>query len=486
MTIRKFVLAALCLAGLTIALAAQDAAQDPIVGTKWYGTLTSPTGPTPFGAEMRVNRRGTIVFVETMPAMHLYGQVTSRVTPKDGVYVLDDLPGTARIDGDTLRGVALYAKMPFELKRVDSIPGAPTEPSPTFPAPPAARWSRSLGAPAWAGPVARDGVLYLGTVDGHFHAVRASDGKDVWTWTDATPIYGNALVTADAVYFVNDRTELVRLNRNDGSLRWRVPLDATRHDAAQLPEDDTYNHRTATPVLAEGIVYVGSTDGAMVALDAANGRTRWRSNAGSKICAAATVAGDKLLFGTYDGSMIALHRADGHELWRTKLPAAIVSRPVVYGDIAIVGARDYALHSFRLRDGHEVWSQHYWASWVESEPRLVDGVMYIGSSDLRSVRAFDPHTGKVRWSTDVLGAAYGIPVVTADRVYIGVVGSAPYLIDEVPSIVALDRKTGAIRWRRSEAAVANSMSGHPGSLALVGQTIFAAGLDGSLVALPAR
>ncbi len=460
---------------------------DPIENTRWLGTLISPTGPAEIGLEFRRSPRGTLYALSHFPAMHIYGKPASRVeVGKDG-YFLDELSAHLRLDGDTLSGTALPAGMPLRLTRVATLPTGGEPPMPAFPVGPQPRWSRALGAEAWTTPVVRDGAVYLGTADGRFHALRAADGGELWTWSGAVPLHGDALVSADALLFVDDRAGLVRLDRRSGKLSWRVQLDPARQAAATLPEDDTYSHRTPVPVLAGGVLYVGASDGSVFALDAATGRTRWRVDAGAKVCAAVAVDGERILVGTMDGTLLALARTDGRELWRQKLAGAITSAPVVAGQHAVVGGRDFLLHAFDLASGREAWRTHFWASWVESTPRLVDGVLYIGSSDLRAVRALDPATGKVLWSSDVYGSAWASPVIAADTVYIGVVGVKDYLIDHRPSIVALDRRTGAIRWRRSEAPPADApMSGHAGAVAVADDTLFAAGIDGSLIALPLR
>jgi outer membrane protein assembly factor BamB len=486
---------------LAAALAAQEpsapaaatpppsAAKDPIEDTRWLGTITSPSGPTQVGLAFRRSTRGDLVALAYLPVMHMFEKPTSLVRVQDGDYFMDFIATHAHREGNKLTGVALYAGMPFTLEQVESFPPAPDQAPPAdLPTGPAPRWQQTLGAAAWASPVVHRGAIYVGTADGHFHALRAADGKEIWTWSDATPIYGTALVTEDAVFFVNERTELVRLDRRNGALRWRVALDPARQAAAKIPEDDTNGHLTAVPVLADGSLYAGSTDGRFFALDPATGNTRWRFNGNrSKVCAAAGVAGDRVLFGTFDGSLFALRKRDGGILWHLELPAAIVSAPVAYGNLAIVGGRDFLLHAYALADGREVWRQHFWVSWIESTPRVVDGVLYIGSSDLRAVRALDPRNGAVLWSTDVYGAAWGSPLVTRDTIYMGTAGVKDYVIDHRAAIVALDRGSGRIRWRRSEPQTPDSpVWGHPGSLALAGETILATGLDGTLLALPVK
>ncbi|MEO8504565.1 MAG: PQQ-binding-like beta-propeller repeat protein [Acidobacteriota bacterium] len=471
------------------AVRAAAVAKDPIEGTKWLGTLTAPNGSAVLGLEFRRNAKGDLYALAYLPVMHMFTQPTARVTAKGSDYVLEDIATHAHLAGDKLSGEALYAHFPFELHRVEAFPPPPDQSPPAnLPTGPAPRWSHDLGAPAWASPVVRDGGLYLGTADGHFHAISATDGHELWNWMDGTPIYGDALVTANAIYFINERTELVRLDRRTGCLRWRVAIDAGRAAATMTPADDTYSHRTATPVLADGTLYLGSTDGATLALDPETGATRWRSATGAaKISSAVAVSDDRLLVGAMDGTLLALRRTDGKVLWRQKLPAPIASAPVIDGALAFVGGRDYQLHAFKLADGSEVWRQHFWVSWVESVPRVVDDTLYIGSSDLRVARALAAKTGAVQWSTDVYGSPWGSPVVTASSVYLGVVGATNYPIDHRPSIVALDRANGAIRWRRPAAAPSDSaMSGYPGSLALDGDTLYAAGLDGMLLAIPAR
>jgi outer membrane protein assembly factor BamB len=67
----------------------------------------------------------------------------------------------------------------------------------------------------------------------------------------------------------------------------------------------------------------------------------------------------------------------------------VVSSPFVHGDSVVVGSRDFILHALRTADGRELWRQPFWASWIESTPRLVGGTLDIGSSHLLHVRALD-------------------------------------------------------------------------------------------------
>jgi outer membrane protein assembly factor BamB len=162
-----------------------------------------------------------------------------------------------------------------------------------------------------------------------------------------------------------------------------------------------------------------------------------------------------------------------------------VSAPVIAGDIAVVGSRDYLLYGVSLSRAEVTWKYSYWFSWVESAPQLADGVAYLGSSDFRRVSAFDPATGKALWNADVGGIAWGTPVVTADTVYAGTHAQTPAFLHHEGGIVALNRRTGAMKWRVALTGPPGAERvGCIGSLALADDLLIAAAFDGTLAAYP--
>ena len=117
---------------------------------------------------------------------------------------------------------------------------------------------------------------------------------------------------------------------------------------------------------------------------------------------------------------------------------------------------------------------------MESSPALVEGVLYIGSSDSRRVRAIDPADGHVLWATQVWGWTWGTPLVIGDMVYYATSGTAKYFITQQASLGALDRKTGALKWRKPvPLREASLFNGYASSLTFADGKIVAAGLDGT-------
>jgi outer membrane protein assembly factor BamB len=476
--------------GLLISSPAQTA-PDPVEGV-WTGTVTAPQGATAeIGFEFFRTKRGTLTFRLNFPAMFTYNNAMGIPVEADGRGNYAITPAfdiKLRLDGDHLDGTFGLGRLPLELNRGGQFAAKPAPAR--HPPAPAPLWKFALGAGTWAPPVVADDMIYLGTSAGKFHAVHAADGTAAWSWQGANGIDGRAVVGADTVYFIDTKMNLVALNRTDGALRWLVPLHDEKIAGQPAPDNPTFNHRAATPLLLDGGLYCGSSDGGLYALDPATGQTRWRHDARAPVYSGVGVHGtDTLMFGTMDGSVVLLDRRTRKETFRAKTGGGVVTTPVIAGNTLIVGSRDYMLHGFNLADGSPAWKFSYWFSWVESSPVLRDGLVYVGASDYSRVTVLDPATGQAKWGTEVHGMNWGSPLVTADRVFTGTAAQniAGTVIAHTGGIVALDRATGAVRWQLLAApAPAEGFGGYAGSLALAGGKVIAAGFDGNLIALPAK
>ena len=133
-----------------------------------------------------------------------------------------------------------------------------------------------------------------------------------------------------------------------------------------LPEYDTpellWSYSTgntieSTPVVVNGILYVGSVDHHLYALDAASGEERWRYLAGNSLPASSVVAQGVVYFGTWshDSSkeyFFAMDAASGEKIRAYASIGSVSFSPVVADDVVYVGSSDSFLYSFPLRACH--------------------------------------------------------------------------------------------------------------------------------------
>ncbi|HET9484497.1 MAG TPA: PQQ-binding-like beta-propeller repeat protein [Xanthomonadales bacterium] len=467
-----------------VAFAQPAASNDPLEG-RWLGTIGTPKERVSAGLEFRRNAAGTLELRLTQPILNTFDVV---------------VPGAAvRRDGDTVTVDALNLALTIEDGRlVGHFPG-PNSPAtfervavlpreaapPKRPEGPGPRWQARLGGQIYASPQVHGEVAYLGTTGGVMNAVDTRDGRIVWAHGAGCPIYGDAAVDDDAVYFTCDDGALHKLARADGSRRWSVVLDAGDTPRV-LPHPNVFawDWHSPKPLVADGVVYAGAGDGGFHAIDAETGERRWRFDTRRAIRNGAALDGDRVVVGSTDGYVYSLERARGRELWRFDSGAPIDATPVVHDGRVLVGNRGYGLQSLDAATGALAWKNYFWGSWVESTPVVLDGTIYIGSSDLRRVSAIDVASGAVRWRSDVFGWTWGTPLVDGEVIHVGAAGGAPYVIRHLASYSTLDRRTGRILTRRPLPDPGAHQWGIAGSPARAGDSILVATIEGSLYAYP--
>jgi outer membrane protein assembly factor BamB len=207
-------------------------------------------------------------------------------------------------------------------------------------------------------------------------------------------------------------------------VRWTVP---------------TVDPAWMTPALAHGLLYVGTIDGALFALDAETGAERWRVTS--------SVRG-----------------------W--------APRPAVDGDSVYAAFPDKHVYALDAMTGETRWS---FATDIETgaEPAVVDGVVYFSfSPDVLETRqteedpravvfALDTATGQPQWTFTGVGPFISAPTIADGLVYI-VSGNTEAGSDLT---IAIDAATGIERWRAPlDNSNGNSIAVADGAVYVVGRT----------------
>lgn len=230
-------------------------------------------------------------------------------------------------------------------------------------------WTFTTGDAVSASPAVVNGVVYVGSWDGNFYAIRAHTGSLVWHFAvdcqntvvpvpprclppGATPpprfasdgglITSSAAVIDGNVYFAAGKT-LYSLNAGNGSLRWKRVICGNPGEADCSSDAHDPIRIFSSPAVFRGLVFVGhSADGAVgysggfEAIDAATGELRWRFDVDplrpyNRGCgnvwssAAVDVENHLVFFGTsdcngdalapYHGAVIALQAETGTLRW---------------------------------------------------------------------------------------------------------------------------------------------------------------------------
>ena len=112
----------------------------------------------------------------------------------------------------------------------------------------------------------------------------------------------------------------------------------------------------ASPVVASGVVYAGTTNGLVFALDARTGEKRWHFETENAVVAAPAVAGDTLYVASKDAHVYAIDREDGTERWASDTGSGIYAPPLVTNDRVVVTSRSGAVRAIHTETGNEMWT----------------------------------------------------------------------------------------------------------------------------------
>ncbi|MEO8974000.1 MAG: PQQ-binding-like beta-propeller repeat protein [Ktedonobacteraceae bacterium] len=199
-------------------------------------------------------------------------------------------------------------------------------------------------------------------------------------------------------------------------------LNFAHHNSAANARASSNGSQTASTQLS---VYVGSANGALVKLNAANGKVIWRyATNGSHLPAPATVANGTVYVGTQDGSVYALHAATDAVLWHFQTAAAVLSSPTVNNGFVYVGSSDGYLYKLKASDGTQVWHKNMsLASAVVTvnTAAVSTNVVFASSTDNTAhsyLFALNASDGSTLWSTQVTNQLFTAPVVVQGNIYI--------------------------------------------------------------------
>ena len=104
----------------------------------------------------------------------------------------------------------------------------------------------------------------------------------------------------------------------------------------------------------------------------------WKYNTGGEVYASPAVVGGVVYVGSNDGNVYALNATSGIKLWNFATSNIIFSSPAVVGGVVYVGSDDDYVYALNATSGIKLWS-YSTGNAVESSPAVVGGVVYVGS-----------------------------------------------------------------------------------------------------------
>jgi outer membrane protein assembly factor BamB len=277
-------------------------------------------------------------------------------------------------------------------------------------------------------PVIGYGRLFYVNGGGTVSAVGAKTGKVAWRRRTGRCAASSPALDKGTVYVAllnrppcNAKTvqsgEVIAFTTGFGRIRWRTKIGPTE----------------SSPLVANGLVYVGDWRKRMLALDQRTGRIRWAFRTGGLVKGGAALAGGTLYFGSYDSHVYAVNAKTGKLRWKASAQARFGHRgrfystpTVAYGRVYF-GATDGKVYSFGASSGKLRWSQST-GGYVYASPAVWKRRVLIGSYS-KKFYSLDAATGDVQWKFKANGKISGSPTVIDNIVYFSTFAGRTYALN---------------------------------------------------------
>ena len=174
----------------------------------------------------------------------------------------------------------------------------------------------------------------------------------------------------------------------------------------------------ATPIIADGKVFIGDTESNFYAVALADGKKLWEFTAPSGFLAAAGYRQGRVFVGDIDGNFYCLEAGSGKQLWKFQAEAEIDSGPNFYKNRVIFGSQDNNLYCLDCDSGQLVW-KYETSNQIRCSPTIAGNHTLVAGCD-GNLHLVDLETGHSAGEVPMGGPTMCTPAVAGQRAFVGI------------------------------------------------------------------
>ena len=292
-------------------------------------------------------------------------------------------------------------------------------------------WKFKTSGRVISSPIVVGDVVYVGSTDGSLYAVNRADGTQRWKFDSKGPISSSPAFHNGLVYVLSSDGLVYAVDAATGQSKWTFATKGERrftapgiHGAQPRTErmPDPFDVFTSSPTVANGVVYIGSGDQNVYALDANTGALRWSFATGDVVHASPAVASGVVVIGSWDRNVYALDAQSGREKWRYTTgndtviynQIGIASSATISNGAVFVGGRDGKFHSVDFATGTVRWVHNNNGGWTIASPAVRNGIVYFPTSDGTRFKALDVNTGEAKINLQNKAVSFSSPAIVGE------------------------------------------------------------------------
>lgn len=237
------------------------------------------------------------------------------------------------------------------------------------------KWEYKTGDVIHSSPAYASQTVYFGSWDSYLYALNAADGSLKWKFkTGIDTVYYNQVgfqsspvVYKGIIYSGCRDAHVWAIDAETGNLKWKY-----------------YNNGSwviATPVVHNDTLYYETSDSHKVnALSAVSGKLLYSGDCKTYGFSSPALTNGILYLGTHGGSMMALETKTGNTIWEFRTPATLANR-----DSIIAGNGEFNYPKIFTENTYEANMKSvdriYSVGSILSSPAVSNGMVYFGSTD---------------------------------------------------------------------------------------------------------
>lgn len=247
-------------------------------------------------------------------------------------------------------------------------------------------WRLSLEGGVEAGAAEDGDHLYFGAGDGFFYKVKKLNGEVVWSFPIRAEGLGQPTIEGNRIYFLAGNNIVYCLNAGTGKSEWLY----NRRDPSNISI-----RGGSRPSLDDANVYVGFSDGAVVALKKTSGSLVWETVVNKNkrfhdVDAHPYLSGEQLYVAGYDHSLSSLKASSGESLWQVDLGG--YSSPYEEGNVLYYSSTDKKIVALQKSTGQKIWEQPLRS--LGTRPMEYKGLLLVGEY-IGRLKFLDMQTGQL-------------------------------------------------------------------------------------------
>lgn len=299
------------------------------------------------------------------------------------------------------------------------------------------KWKYKTDGKIFSSPIAKDGVVYIGSEDGFLFAIDEKLGNLKWKFKTGGAIHSSPSLFENILYFGSFDGNYYAVNTKNGKLLWKfrtggehwlgeVGMGGMKPETQYM--EDLWDFYLSSPVVYEkgksAFVIFGSSDSNIYSVDAKTGELKWKFKTNGPVHGTPVIDKNKIYVGGWDATLYALEAESGKLVWQFQTGTktgfkGIQSSVAVHDGKVYFGAREPFFFALNADTGKLVWKYDAENSWILSSPVIKDNIVYVGISDTYALLALDVKTGAEKYRFKTNGWTYSSPAIAGNTIYVG-------------------------------------------------------------------